>query len=295
MKQISMVQVNFQQGPKELNAHYLPYSAGIIWSYANQFESIKQAYTLNHVLWRRESIDSAVSKLAEQDVVALSSYVWNRNYNYALAKRLKEINPSCCIIFGGPEPAIADPKIFVKHPYVDVIIKKEGEYIFKNVLDSIDNLESVTGLVLNVNGQALDTGTSPRIDELDTIPSPYLTGFFDKIVADNPNVEWNATLETNRGCPYACTLCDWGSLTYNKIKKFNLERIFAELEWIANHKCGFLSVTDANFGIFVERDNLIIDKFIELHALQPPLLHCQPPLLTSHAPLLLHCRCQKPW
>jgi radical SAM superfamily enzyme YgiQ (UPF0313 family) len=264
MKQISLVQVNFQQGPKELNAHYLPYSVGVIWSYANQFDSIKQAYTLAHILWRRESIDSAVSKLADQDVVAFSCYVWNRNYNYTLAKRLKEVNPNCCIIFGGPEPAITDPDIFVKHPYVDAIVKQEGEYIFKNVLDSIDNLASVTGLLLNVDGQAVDTGTSNRIENLDSIPSPYLTGFFDKIVADNPDVEWNATLETNRGCPYACTFCDWGSLTYNKVKKFNLERVFAELEWMAKHKCGFLSVTDANFGMFVERDNLIIDRFIEI-------------------------------
>ena len=30
----------------------------------------------------------------------------------------------------------------------------------------------------------------------------------------------NATLETNRGCPFACTFCDWGSLTYAKIRKF---------------------------------------------------------------------------
>lgn len=264
MKQISLVQVNFQQGPKELNAYYLPYSVGVIWSYANQFDSIKQSYTLAHVLWRRESIDSAVSKLAEQDVVAFSCYVWNRNYNYTLAKRLKEVNPNCCIIFGGPEPAITDPNIFVKHPYVNAIVKQEGEYIFKNVLDSIDNLASVTGLLLNVNRQAVDTGTNNRIENLDTIPSPYLTEFFDKIVADNPTVEWNATLETNRGCPYACTFCDWGSLTYNKVKKFNLERVFAELEWMATHKCGFLSVTDANFGMFVERDNLIIDRFIEI-------------------------------
>jgi len=78
----------------------------------------------------------------------------------------------------------------------------------------------------------------------------------------HPEIRWNATLETNRGCPYACTFCDWGSLTYNKVKKFNLERVYDELEWIGKNQCDFVSLTDANFGIFPERDSMIADKLI---------------------------------
>ena len=109
-----------------------------------------------------------------------------------------------------------------------------------------------------------DTGSATRIKELKLIPSPYLSGLFDEIMFDNKDIEWNATLETDRGCPYQCTFCDWGSLTYNKIKKFELDRVFDELEWIGKNKCGFLSITNANFGIFPERDNLIADKIIEV-------------------------------
>jgi radical SAM superfamily enzyme YgiQ (UPF0313 family) len=76
--------------------------------------------------------------------------------------------------------------------------------------------------------------------------------------------EWNGTLETNRGCPYKCTFCDWGSLTYSKVKQFGLTRVFHELEWMADNKIGYLDVADANFGIFVERDNMIVDKLIEV-------------------------------
>jgi putative methyltransferase len=83
-------------------------------------------------------------------------------------------------------------------------------------------------------------------------------------MSETTDVEWNATVETNRGCPYACTFCDWGSLTYNKVKKFNLEKVFAELEWIGAKGCGFVTITDANFGMFVERDNAIADKLIEV-------------------------------
>jgi radical SAM superfamily enzyme YgiQ (UPF0313 family) len=264
---ISLVQPNFQQGPKEFNAHYLPYSVGVLWAYVNQFESIKSNYQLEDIIWRRDNIDKTVAKLSKCDIVGFSTYVWNKNYNYALARRLKELNPNCITIFGGPEIPITKKDIFDKLPFADVVIKSEGEIILRQLLDAItDNTpwEDIRGLVINRGGLAVDTGDGERISSLEDMPSPYLTGVFDKIMAETTDVEWNATVETNRGCPYACTFCDWGSLTYNKVKKFNLEKVFAELEWIGANGCGFVTITDANFGMFVERDNAIADKLIEV-------------------------------
>jgi hypothetical protein len=81
------------------------------------------------------------------------------------------------------------------------------------------------------------------------LPSPYLTGVFDAFTA----VREDAMVETNRGCPYGCTFCDWGSATLSKIRKFDLERVLEELEWLARHGFQRIGLCDANFGIF-ERD-----------------------------------------
>jgi hypothetical protein len=169
-------------------------------------------------------------------------------------------------MFGGPEPPITDLAIFERFPFMDVVIKGEGEITFQRYLEAIltKNTNTVPGLLINDNGTVVNTGDSVRIENLDDLPSPYTTGIFDKLIADNPDVEWNSTLETNRGCPYQCTFCDWGSLTYNKVKKFDLDRVYEELDWMAAHKCGHMSICDANFGMFVERDNLIADKIIAL-------------------------------
>jgi len=263
---IAWVQPNFQQGPKEFNAFYLPYSAGVIWSYALADTWIKDHFVCTDMIWRRDAVEPLADKLSQNDVIAFSTYVWNHQYNYTLARLVKQRNPHCLIIFGGPEPAITDPDIFRKEPYMDLIICFEGEITFRRLLQNFENKqwEDIPGLLINRDGQAIKTQDAKRIETLEEVPSPYLSGVFDKIMADNPDVEWNGTLETNRGCPFACTFCDWGSLTYNKVKHFGLERVFDELEWMARNRCGFISITDANFGMFPERDNMIADKIIEI-------------------------------
>ena len=262
-KKVSFVSVNFQQGPTHLNAYYLPYSVGLLWSYVSQFSEVTERYELGEMLWRRDDIDTAIEKLKDADIIGFSTYIWNRNYNYKLAKTIKERYPHILIMFGGPEPQIEKRDIFERYPFMDVVIKNEGEISFKNILLNRDNLESVKGILLNKGGERIDTGASKRIDKLDDIPSPYTSGLFQKIMADNPGVTWNGMLETNRGCPYMCTFCDWGSITQSKIKNFDLVRVFEEIEWMGQNKLDHFTICDANFGIFPDRDLLIADKLIE--------------------------------
>jgi len=262
---IAWVQPNFQQGPKEFNAYYLPYSAGVIWSYSLADPAIRERFKVTEFLWRREAIEETADRLCKNDLVAFSTYVWNHRYNYELARQIKARNPNTVILFGGPEPAITDVNIFRDNPFMDLIICYEGEITFKRVLEVFDtkNWESVAGLLINRNGEAVKTEEAKRIESLEEVESPYLSGIFDQLIADHPEVTWQGTLETNRGCPYQCTFCDWGSLTYNKVKKFKLERVFAELEWMAQHNFDWISITDANFGMYPERDGMIADKIIE--------------------------------
>ena len=262
MQRLNLVQPNFAQGPRELNAYYLPYSAGVLWAYASRLSLITERWHLDQLVWRRDPIESVYKQLADCDVIGFSTYIWNKSYNHELARQIKSYNPRCQIVFGGPEPPIERTDIFELYPFIDAVVKKEGEIAFADLLHN-GALPTVRGLLLNDHGSVIDTGTAVRIDRLDQIPSPYTLGVFDRIIAENPTVTWNATLETNRGCPYQCTFCDWGSLTYNKVKQFDLQRVFAEIEWMGKHECDWMSITDANFGMFIARDDLIVEKVIE--------------------------------
>ena len=267
MLKLGFVQVNFSVGPKEKKAYYLPYSVGVLWEYAKT-KRLHDYFEVEAVIYKREPIEKVAKKLIDCDVVAFSTYIWNKSYHYALAAHLKKTNPEITIVFGGPELPIERENLFHDFPFVDVAVKKEGEIVFSNLLkqfaDDPNKMVNVQGILLNEAGRSIDTGAAVRISDLHCIHSPYLNGFFDEIMSDPDVSEWNMTLETDRGCPFACTFCDWGSLTYNKVRKFELDRVFKELEWAGKNNISYISMTNANFGLFPERDSLIADKIIEV-------------------------------
>ena len=104
----------------------------------------------------------------------------------------------------------------------------EGEYITKNIFDAYLNEQDYSN-VKGIETKNFKNDSESRINVLETIPSPYLTNIVWELVDRDDNVEWVASWETNRGCPYPCTFCDWGSATNTKLRKFENERLFLSL------------------------------------------------------------------
>jgi len=253
MHKVLLVQTNFKIGVGSLQGYWLPYSVGCLWSYAKQYDFVNDNFELADIVFRRENIDKLLERIGKIDLCFLSCYMWNWEYNKALAQEIKIKYPECKVIMGGPQVTDKpDDSFFNRYNFVDTVCLTEGEETFVKILQTvIDNkpLERVY--------------QGARLNDLE-IPSPFLSGVFDDILANNPEYVFNATLETNRGCPFQCTFCDWGSLTYAKIRKFPLEKVFAELEWMAKNKIDFVTVADANFGVFFERDMAITDEILRL-------------------------------
>jgi radical SAM superfamily enzyme YgiQ (UPF0313 family) len=239
MKNIYLFQPQYSVDYRKEKNYWIPYSVGCVWSYCNQFDDIKHNFSLRDIIFKREDHESILDKLDNPRVCAFGCYQWNKNYNFSLAKKIKDKWPTCAIIFGGPEITITTQDEY----FIDCIILGEGEQSFLTALREISDGKELTKIF-----------QKQRSDNLSYMPSPYTTGIFDKIIKDNPGVKWATTLETNRGCPFSCTFCDWGSLTYSKVKKFDLSRVAEDLDWIAKNPIAYIFCADANFGIFKQRD-----------------------------------------
>jgi radical SAM superfamily enzyme YgiQ (UPF0313 family) len=223
---------------KETN-YWLPYSVGCLWSYVSQFDRILENFTLADLFFKREKIEDVLDRIDNPKICGFSCYLWNENYCLRLAEEIKRKWPDCVIMFGGPQPT---QDILEKYTFIDTVIFGEGEESFLSILDSMIKGDTVERVY-----------SKSRLEDLN-IPSPYTSGIFDNIVKQNPTAIWAMTLETNRGCPYACTFCDWGSVTYSKVKRFELERVRDELDWAEKNRVAYIFVADANFGMLKQRD-----------------------------------------
>lgn len=248
---------------------YFPYSIGVVWCYANNDDIVKQNYELIDIFFRKEPIDTLLDKIVDPDVLALSGYVWNGMYNKELAKRVKQKYPNCTIVFGGPDVPDNDDEYFIKNPYVDYTVHQEGEISFTGILKHLvgeQDKDLIPGISYNLNSKRVTTGPSHRVTDLTGIPSPYTSGLFDNVLktAREKGFTMQGVMETNRGCPFQCTFCDWGGVTFSKVKVFDISRIKSEIEWFAKNQIEYVHITDANFGIYKDRDNAIADLFIKI-------------------------------
>lgn len=245
------------------NNIYLPYSVGIIISYLKTLEYIKH-YDYR-ILFIKEDIQKMIQRIEYTDCIPdymfFSVYIWNFNYSVKLAKLIKEKYPECKIIFGGHHVPFDCAGFFEEHPFIDIIVRGEGEIICGEILQGKE-LSEIDNIAYNVQGMTIINKVKFTNIDLNTFPSPYLTGIFDDIL--NLPYDFTASLETNRGCPFGCAYCDWGSskTSPKRLRFFNQERVFQEIEWFGKNKIGFLLGCDSNFGI-AKNDILYTDFLIK--------------------------------
>lgn len=259
MVNVGLVQINNSFSGQ----NYLPYSVGCLQSYARSNLAAPDAFNFLPMLYKRMPIRDIVDRLASADIAGFSTYVWNAQISLEAARRLKQRKPDMLIVFGGPHVPDGPEDFLRAHPFIDVVVHNEGERTFVDLLEGYPsrNWSALRGIsFIGPDGAFVSTPPVERLRDLEDLPSPFLSGIFDELIADNPQEEWIGLWETNRGCPFKCTFCDWGSATAAKVTKFGLERLTTEIDWFAARKVKYIFVCDANFGI--QKRDLDIAEYV---------------------------------
>jgi len=244
---------------------YFPYMWAILKSASDRSPDLGSRVEWLDPIFMKGAADSLVAPFAERppDVLGLSCYTWNWDLQCAIARRMKSINPACLIVAGGPHPDYKDAAFFARHPYLDAVVVKDGEIPFSRMLtgmlaDALD-LAAIPGLYLP-GGEGGHRYTGPAEVPTRFDHSPYVdqSAYYERLVEQSGGRHFEAIWETNRGCPYSCNFCDWGSATMSKVRQFDMARVQAEIEWFARMQVNGVMLADANFGI-LPRDPDIAD------------------------------------
>ena len=259
MLTVSSSQYNYQYGDRI----HLPYSIACLVTYLKNNQKIKENFKFEKTFVFRENIEDDINRCKNSDVLLCSCYVWNWELTIHLAEQVKKINPDCLIILGGPHVPENSAGFFDKYPFVDMLVHGEGEKISEEIFTEYLNNKDFSN-VKGISTKEFQTMFAERINDLDILPSPYLTNTIWELVENVEGIRWICSWETHRGCPYLCTFCDWGSATFTKMRRFSEETLMKELDWFAENKMTYIDCCDANFGIFFVRDLRIAKKLNEL-------------------------------
>ena len=202
------------------------------------------------------SIPNIENKIKDYDIVFLISATMSYNEDSEMLARLKKKNPHLITIVFGAHPTFL-PYEALKKESVDIIVRKEAEFIIRDLMDALstgsDEWKKVLGIGYREDGKAILNPDYPYIENLDELPIPDRNFLSNDIYYYNPIVKYFpwATALSSRGCPGRCTFCTSPSYYGPKYRARSPENVVDEI----------LYLKDLGFREIFYRDELFtLDK-----------------------------------
>jgi radical SAM superfamily enzyme YgiQ (UPF0313 family) len=180
-----------------------------------------EAKQVNWLMPKQEYIndDELVKLCNDNDVTLLctSHYIWSHDLLIPQLERIKnKINAK--IISGGPSISVhVEEEFFKKYPFIDYAIYGAGEKAFADIVVSIVNNKKL--VVFNSSNLAYYDSNKQKsvVAKFEYVPvlntSPYVSNkeMFTQMVKYGQDRGYDVAVPfaLTRGCPYACTFCDW--------------------------------------------------------------------------------------
>ncbi len=194
------------------------------------------------------------------DIVGISCCLTTGvNFALEIAKESKKLGYS--IVLGGWHPNFA-PSEVLKYPFVDIIVRGEGEVTFRELIEN-KNLEEIKGISYKNNGSIINNPDLPLIKDLNKLPFPARELRNKKSYFQIFQMPIDA-IETSRGCLFKCTFCNIHLFYRGTYRTKSPERVIQELKIITNGKKHInVMIVDDNFTTDIKRVEKICDLIIK--------------------------------
>ena len=207
----------------------------------------------------RKKVMKEISEFSPEIVGISCCFTIGINFALSIAKESKKRGYS--IVLGGWHPSFIHSEI-LKYPFVDVIVRGEGEITFRELIQNID-LEEIKGISYKDNGRIIDNPDRPLIKDLNKLPFPAR-----KLRNNTSNFQIFQmpidVIETSRGCPFKCTFCNIHLFYRGIYRTKSTERVIQELKIVSSQKkIKNVLIVDDNFTANMKRVDEICDLIIK--------------------------------
>jgi radical SAM superfamily enzyme YgiQ (UPF0313 family)/predicted nucleic-acid-binding Zn-ribbon protein len=221
-----------------------PLALGYLKAYVEKYLGKRQNISIITLKDLKSSLDIENYKYGKPDLLGFSCYK-DPEFFIDLGKKLKKNMPDIKIVLGGPT---INGCFYNKLNFgdIDYIVYGEGEKTFLELLNHLIykkiEVSSIDGLIYKKGDKHIVNKPRKEIENINEIPSPYLTNIFDY------NKYKEFYLEASRGCIYKCSYC---ILSNKKYREFSLERVKKEIEYIISKRRDLHRIDFCDNDIFI--------------------------------------------
>jgi anaerobic magnesium-protoporphyrin IX monomethyl ester cyclase len=156
---------------------------------------------------------SSILKLATSAThVALSCFSDIRFDCFDLARDIKQANPGITVIIGGAHTYFLDREILSHYPFIDIIVRGEGEFTLREILSG-NELSGILGITWRSTAGIIQNKPRPFSENIDDFYIDF--NLLPDMSCYPPDVEApkefhslrNAYIIESRGCPFQCIYC----------------------------------------------------------------------------------------
>ncbi len=200
------------------------------------------------------------------------SFLSTTSYPYAkiLARRIRAADPRVRLAFGGVFASLNAGLVKLQCPEVDFVCRGDGEQLILDLLERLDDPESVGGLTWAKDGQVIQNPNRVTERDLNQWPFPdresLRLDFIESMPLDVPAVlslKRFTTMQTSRGCPWPCVFCDIPIFNDGKWRFRSAEHVVEEFKYLQNLGYGAVYFVDDHFLLKPKRIEAICQGIID--------------------------------
>ena len=166
------------------------------------------------------------------DIVGITAITLTYKPALETAKIAKEVNPNCLTVLGGPHATFWDENALQESPYLDLVVRKEGEYTMLELVQRVDagkNFHDVLGITYRKDGKIIKNPDRPYIENLDELPFPARHLWPLEQLRKLEDIFY---LTTSRGCTSWCEFCEAVRMFGRRYRMRSPKNIVDELEFL---------------------------------------------------------------